>query len=93
MEVRVHVGAYRVAGVAGAGGVVAELRRERKSGLQVGDGGERPAGEGGVGGGTEAGADAMTAAEGKIVTAVERDDVANVGGGGTPVKVRTNRAR
>ena len=71
LEVRVHVGTYGVARIAGAGGVIAELRRERKAGLQVGDGGECPAGNGGVGRRAEARTYAMAAAEGQIVTAIE----------------------
>ena len=49
VEVGVDVGADGVAGVAGAGGVVAELRGEGEAGLEGGDAAEGPAGDGAVG--------------------------------------------
>ena len=64
VEVGVEVGTDRIAGVAVAGGVVAELRREGEAGLDGRDPAEGPAADGAVDYGVEVGSQAMAAAEG-----------------------------
>jgi len=91
VEVGVDVGADRVAGVSAAGGVVAELRREREAGLDSCDGAQRPAADGAVGEAVEVCTEAVVCAEGKIVSAVDGGEVADVAGGGAVVEFRVGR--
>ena len=80
VKVGVDVRPYRVARVAGAGRVVAKLRRERETGLQVGDGGNGDARDEQVGKWAGFVEDPFPFAEGQVIASVDGEKVTNVGG-------------
>ena len=85
-EVRVPVGADGVAGVAVAGGVVAELGREGEAGLGGDDGAGGPADGGDARETGGMGEEAAAGTEGQFIASVDGSGVAQVGGGRTPVQ-------
>ncbi len=84
----VDVGANGIAAVAGAGGVVAELRAEGEAGGEADDGCEAPAGDHVLGELVGVGEEGLACADGEIVGGVGGEEVADVGGGGAVVEVR-----
>src|SRR5207248_8928227 len=77
-ETRVDIRANRVARIAGAGGVIAELRRKWKTALQIRNRGKRPSRD-------EVASDVVRRAEeslprpkGQVVRAVDSNEVADV---------------
>ena len=87
-EVWVDVGADGIAAVTGAGGVVAELRREGEAGGEADDGRDAPAGDEVLGEFVGVGEEGLAVADGQIVGGVGGEEVADVGGGGAVVEMR-----
>src|SRR5580704_7229078 len=92
-EIGIEEGAHGVAGIAGVRGVVAELRRDRESGLGSDDARERPSTDQAAGPAFITAPELPAATERQLVENVDHPDVADVEGGKSFVGGEIERIR